>query len=574
MIGISWARDFKYIALAVASSLVISLVLPAIAAAFSGTGKGTAGNPYKVGSCAQLQAVADDLDAHYLQTGNIDCSATQNWNSSTGFDPIGESGSKFTGTYNGQNFTINDLYINQTDGSIVGLFAFVEDAAIKNIHLRGGSVTSDSGSASASLIADADNTTIESCSSTIDVTGLRTSGLLGYINNGTTVNKCWYKGDVNSGVGSSVYGYNANLVGGADDSTLTNVYAQGTLSYDGPYNGSLAGYLDNGSSITNAYSTVDVTSRDNDAYVSALIGRGSLTSSSSVNQVFFSGDFDNGGSSSGGIIVGLQDGLNFTNTYYEDTTCGNCDAAVGSFSSGLTSWTEVDDPSDFVGNSTNAPMSAWDFDDVWRVTSGGYPTLRIASTPSDGDSDGASGSIESAAPNGGDANNDGTLDAVQTNVTSFMNSVSGKYATLGSTCDSTDNVAIVRESSNGTQDTQFNYPLGLMVFTLNCNTPGETATITLHVFYDDDPGNVVARKYNRNSGTYSAIPEADISKLTVGGEKAVKIVYEVTDGGSLDEDGTVNGVIVDPTGLAVIDTSSDESVGVPNTGTGGLSTRQ
>jgi len=48
----------------------------------------------------------------------------------------------------------------------------------------------------------------------------------------------------------------------------------------------------------------------------------------------------------------------------------------------------------------------------------------------------------------------------------------------------------------------------------------------------------------------------------VGGQPVLKVVYSVTDGGPLDEDGTANGVIVDPVGLA------QDAVGPPNTGVG------
>jgi len=55
------------------------------------TGSGTVGDPYIISDVDDLQAMEDDLDAHYELANNIDASATSSWNSGLGFDPIGTS---------------------------------------------------------------------------------------------------------------------------------------------------------------------------------------------------------------------------------------------------------------------------------------------------------------------------------------------------------------------------------------------------------------------------------------------------------------------------------------------------
>lgn len=188
------------------------------------------------------------------------------------------------------------------------------------------------------------------------------------------------------------------------------------------------------------------------------------------------------------------------------------------------------------------------------------------------DADGIIDSVEAGAPNGGDANDDGTADSLQTGVTSFVNPVTGEYAVLESgVCDSNSDVSAAAESANDTADGNYTYPAGLLDFALTCGTPGDTATVTQYFFGSHDVSTLVARKYDSVTKTYSTIPGATITAVTIGGEAAVRIVYPITDGGMLDEDGVANGTIVDPAGPAVLAAAvtapgTTAAAGAPDTG--------
>lgn len=544
---------------------VAYLAQPIAASAFSGTGVGTAQNPYKVATCEQLQAVQEHPAAHYVQIADIDCSGTSSWNSGAGFSPIGTDTTPFTGVYDGQNFAINDLSLTVTGDVQVSLFGVISNATVKNVNLRGGQLSSASQTHSASLITSANHATISNCSSTMTVSGLRIAGLIGTISNDTTVDRCYFSGSVTTGVGSTIYGYGASLVGGVDHSSITNSYVTGTFSFTGPYNGSLVGYIDNASTLSDSYSTAAVTSRDGSSYISGLIGRGSLNATSTISHVFFAGTFNKGGSTRAGAIIGLEDGTTINFAVYDSTACAGC-TSVGFYASGSNNIAGYAGPSAFYAN-TYAPVSYWDVTTVWQLNSGTFPTLRATAKPSDPDSDGASSATEAAAPNNGDGNNDGIADNAQTNVASFVNSITGQYAVLATSCDSISNAQVNAEAANAAPDSVFDYPLGLMGFHLNCNTPGETATVTQYYYVAADPGTVVARKYNSISHTYQAIPGATVSRVTIGSKQAIKLSYQITDGGALDEDGTANGTIVDPSGLAL------SLITAPNTGLGGSQLR-
>ncbi len=181
-------------------------------------------------------------------------------------------------------------------------------------------------------------------------------------------------------------------------------------------------------------------------------------------------------------------------------------------------------------------------------------TLVWDTSANDNDGDGHTNGIEDGAPNSGDANNDETLDKNQANVTSFFNSVAGSYAVLESSPCSLNQAVSVAPESSLFADPSFNYPFGIMNFTLTCEGDNEgpvTATITQYFYGTFDASTVTARKYNPTTHTYTTIPGAVITNVTIGGLPALKIVYEVTDGSLLDQDGLVNGTIVDPAGPAI-----------------------
>ncbi len=187
-----------------------------------------------------------------------------------------------------------------------------------------------------------------------------------------------------------------------------------------------------------------------------------------------------------------------------------------------------------------------------------------APVETDADGDGISDATETAGPNGGDANADGIPDSTQANVTTLVNPLTGSYVSVVSTCPSNDSVGVIVENSDF-KDVAFDYPAGLVNFSLTCPA-GSTAAMTLF-FFGTLPQNPVARKYNSIEHTYQVIEGSTVNQTIVGGVAAAKVQYQITDGGSLDQDETANGTIVDPVGLA-------QSVfGAPNTGRGGSALR-
>ena len=106
--------------------------------------------------------------------------------------------------------------------------------------------------------------------------------------------------------------------------------------------------------------------------------------------------------------------------------------------------------------------------------------------------------------------------------------------------------------------------LGGMAFSLDCTSAGGSAetAITLGTSY----ANVADLRVYKHSGTS---PLTDITKqVTIQNEDGKTVIrYNLTDGGTWDEDGIANGTIVDPVYVGVVQGASTTSTGsLANTG--------
>ena len=99
-----------------------------VAAFFNGSGTPT--DRYGICNCTMLQDMLLDPEANYQLLSNIDCSSTSSWNGGSGFEPVGDTGTVFNGTFRGNNYTINDLFIDRPITNEVGLFGTAADTNI------------------------------------------------------------------------------------------------------------------------------------------------------------------------------------------------------------------------------------------------------------------------------------------------------------------------------------------------------------------------------------------------------------------------------------------------------------
>lgn len=100
-------------------------------------GSGTASSPYIIATAAELQAINNDLSAHYQLSANIDLSGVS-------WTPIGTTSVGFHGTLDGNGYTIKNLALSSTAQS-AGLFrTLTSGATIKDLTLTDCRVASTS----------------------------------------------------------------------------------------------------------------------------------------------------------------------------------------------------------------------------------------------------------------------------------------------------------------------------------------------------------------------------------------------------------------------------------------------
>ncbi|MGQ1948802.1 GLUG motif-containing protein, partial [Geofilum sp. OHC36d9] len=300
--------------------------------AIAPTGGGTESDPYQVASIENLYWISQttaEWNAFFEQTADIDASETSTWNGGDGFSPIGNSKTKFTGNYNGQGYTINNLTINRPSTDYVGLFGYSYGATINNLGLT--------------------NITVKG--------GMHVGSLLGYNYKSSQVNNCYAAGSVSGSI------YIGGLVGGNNfSSQVNNCYSTGSVSGSN-YIGGLVGFNNFSSQVNNCYSTGPVSGSNN---VGGLVGCN--YDSSQINNCYSTGSVS--GSSIAGGLVASNNASTISYSYYN------------SEKSGQTSGLGFDDNSQTVTALTTCLMKQsssfpdWDFENIWEITEGtSFPRL-------------------------------------------------------------------------------------------------------------------------------------------------------------------------------------------------------
>ena len=209
--------------------LAMSSSLLAQTASAPSFGDGSSSNPYQISTLNHLYWItqnSSEWDKYYIQTANIDAFSTSSWDSNEGFSPIGNNSTQFTGSYDGDGYTVNGLMIDRSSTNHIGLFGYTDDATIQDLGVTN-----------------------------VNITGRYYVGGLVGRNKGSTVSNCYSTGSV-----TGTARYVAGLVGWVlDTSTVSNSYSTvtvtGTHISVGDYVGGLAGQVIDNSTISNCYST-------------------------------------------------------------------------------------------------------------------------------------------------------------------------------------------------------------------------------------------------------------------------------------------------------------------------------
>jgi len=99
-----------------------------MAQGFFAGGNGTKESPFLIEDADDLNAIRNNLSAHYKMINDINLSEGK-YNLNQGWQPI----RNFTGTLNGANHKIINLYVNRPTEDYVGFFKILQNATINNI---------------------------------------------------------------------------------------------------------------------------------------------------------------------------------------------------------------------------------------------------------------------------------------------------------------------------------------------------------------------------------------------------------------------------------------------------------
>lgn len=198
-------------------------------------GLGTVEDPYQITTYEQLINVRHGLNDNYILMNDIEIPEGET------IETLSELSAPFTGTFNGNGFTINNVKINNTL-LYGGLFGATKDATIKDLTLTN-----------------------------VDINGsLKTGGLIGYASGNTTITNVGVNGTIvgngteTGGLIGTLYG-TANITGGTSNVTVTG---------KGNQTGGLIGYAyrdaEGDITIKDTNVTANVTSTG--SYVGGLVG--------------------------------------------------------------------------------------------------------------------------------------------------------------------------------------------------------------------------------------------------------------------------------------------------------------
>jgi uncharacterized protein affecting Mg2+/Co2+ transport len=238
------------------------------------SGSGTAADPYLIATLNDLlwiTANTSSWNAHFKQTANINAAATSGWVGG-GWPTIGNGTTKFTGSYDGQGFTIDALYINRSAGQ-QGLFGWTLNATVRNVRLTNVNITGtvDVGA----LVGVNENSVISGCSSSGTVSGAirNVGGLAGQNYTNSTINTsyslCTTSGTEKVG---GLVGWNR------DGATIDNSYSRGGVTRASGSNTEFGGFVgNNAATIRYSYSTGSVSFGTAQGFVGASSGTPTYT---------------------------------------------------------------------------------------------------------------------------------------------------------------------------------------------------------------------------------------------------------------------------------------------------------
>jgi len=311
-------------------------------------GSGTLADPYQVATAKQLDNVRYFLNKYFIQTADIDLDhatlSSKSWyDSTTGWLPIGNNESRFSGSYDGNGKTISNLHISTTVYTeCIGLFGGISSSEFKDLGIIDSDITANSCSYAGVLAAKSNGDSISNCYTTGSLTGSEgTGGFIGFIEGGSQITDCYTNVSVTC---------TSNTAGGFVSevmfSDFIRCYSSGAVS--GPNN--IGGFASSISSVNceNCYTVSNVTSTTGIGG-----GFGAVSVQSTFSNCYSAGSITAttpyGFSSDGTLNTA-------TNCYWDTDTSGTATSEIAGPTGMSTSDMKLE-----------ANFAGWDFGSIWTT---------------------------------------------------------------------------------------------------------------------------------------------------------------------------------------------------------------
>jgi hypothetical protein len=358
-------------------------------------GTGTAEDPYIITNVQELNLMRFEVNAHYKLGNDIDASETASWDNGAGYLPFGGGRSPFTGSLDGNGFTIEALTINRPDLTNVGVIGEMgEGGIIKNIRFTNASINGDINTGI--VVGRMFSATVENVNASGTVHGAdKTGGLVGELFHNGIIRYNRFTGSVNGsndvgGLIGTAIGANIQIYGNLAVAEVAGLSRIGGLigklefpkdipfhenaaisEVTGPQDtGGLIGllYQPDATTIRNVYARGSVSGTTN---TGGLIGRIATVVGNLVTiQNSYAAATVSGSTLTGAIIGSGTTNISMQYVYRDTDVTSN----VASAGSGATSGIFNRNTSEM---HTQMTYWSWDFTDVWAMADGvAYPYLR------------------------------------------------------------------------------------------------------------------------------------------------------------------------------------------------------
>lgn len=357
----------------------------------------------QVSDCYQLKAWGESPDLasmsrSYKVTNTLHCPGDDS------LTPIGTENLPFTGSFDGDNNTIEYMVIANGSDDNVGLFGYAEGATILDINFFHANLTMEASSNVGILVGTATSGTsiknVHTNTGSYVSASSNVGGLVGLLKDGSTIS---YSSVTASSINASV-DYVGGLVGKVEGDNNTKVSRSWTSSdvdvAGNAFVGGLIGMLENARA-EDSYADADAiatASPGNPIYLGGLVGK---TKSATLNRTYSAGtvtgnmylmgglvgetenttiqhSFASVANSGGGIFGEDANSIlpTLANNYYDATKTSNtCSQASAGTEDNCGPAPNFD--ASYWLDQTKQPMASWDLFFTWNIEpdSGSFPTL-------------------------------------------------------------------------------------------------------------------------------------------------------------------------------------------------------